>query len=147
MAKDKQNTQNTNQDSVENANQANTQRLSRSEFIRNNIERKKRTIDENYNAQVFVSDSIAGAQMFSSLRMLDAMDSAIRRLWGNGLDSKDAEKWIKELSEIKNKISALEDFGKEILSKIDNVRAITNYDLRRIIARTIEEKNSVKEEK
>ncbi|SUX41030.1 hypothetical protein [Campylobacter upsaliensis] len=63
---------------------------------------------------------------------------------GNGIETKEVEKWIKELGEIKNKISNLESFGREILVKIDNVRNIDNFDLRRIIQREID-KN--KEEK
>ncbi|EOY7643981.1 hypothetical protein ACQDQ5_001087 [Campylobacter upsaliensis] len=128
---------------VEQTPQKNT-RLSRAEFIKQTMDRKKRAIDENRNAQVFVSDSVAGAEIFYNLRMIDSMDSAIRKLWGNGIETKEVEKWIKELGEIKNKISNLESFGREILVKIDNVRNIDNFDLRRIIQREID-KN--KEEK
>ncbi|ARE80612.1 hypothetical protein [Campylobacter helveticus] len=135
---------NAEQKQAEVAPQQKSTRLSRAEFIKQTMDRKKRAIDENRNAQVFVSDSVAGAEIFYNLRMIDSMDSAIRKLWGNGIETKEVEKWIKELGEIKTKISNLESFGREILIKIDNTRNIDNFDLRRIIQREID-KN--KEEK
>ena len=135
---------NAEQKQAEVAPQQKSTRLSRAEFIKQTMDRKKRAIDENSNAQVFVSDSVAGAEIFYNLRMIDSMDSAIRKLWGNGIETKEVEKWIKELGEIKTKISNLESFGREILIKIDNTRNIDNFDLRRIIQREID-KN--KEEK
>ncbi|MDL0100947.1 hypothetical protein [Campylobacter felis] len=131
---------NAEQKQVEAASQQKNTRLSRAEFIKQTMDRKKRAIDENRNAQVFVSDSVAGAEIFYNLRMIDSMDSAIRKLWGNGIETKEVEKWIKDLGEIKNKISNLESFGREILVKIDNVRNIDNFDLRRIIQREINNK-------
>ncbi|MCR2056786.1 hypothetical protein [Campylobacter helveticus] len=131
---------NAEQKQVEAAPQQKSTRLSRAEFIKQTMDRKKRAIDENRNAQVFVSDSVAGAEIFYNLRMIDSMDSAIRKLWGNGIETKEVEKWIKDLGEIKNKISNLESFGREILIKIDNVRNIDNFDLRRIIQREINNK-------
>ncbi|MCR2060487.1 hypothetical protein [Campylobacter helveticus] len=131
---------NAEQKQVETAPQQKSTRLSRAEFIKQTMDRKKRAIDENRNAQVFVSDSVAGAEIFYNLRMIDSMDSAIRKLWGNGIETKEVEKWIKDLGEIKNKISNLESFGREILIKIDNVRNIDNFDLRRIIQREINNK-------
>lgn len=131
---------NAEQKQVEAASQQKNTRLSRAEFIKQTMDRKKRAIDENRNAQVFVSDSVAGAEIFYNLRMIDSMDSAIRKLWGNGIETKEVEKWIKDLGEIKNKISNLESFGREILIKIDNVRNIDNFDLRRIIQREINNK-------
>ncbi|MCR2062861.1 hypothetical protein [Campylobacter helveticus] len=131
---------NAEQKQVEAAPQQKNTRLSRAEFIKQTMDRKKRAIDENRNAQVFVSDSVAGAEIFYNLRMIDSMDSAIRKLWGNGIETKEVEKWIKDLGEIKNKISNLESFGREILIKIDNVRNIDNFDLRRIIQREINNK-------
>lgn len=131
---------NAEQKQVEAAPQQKSTRLSRAEFIKQTMDRKKRAIDENRNAQVFVSDSVAGAEIFYNLRMIDSMDSAIRKLWGNGIETKEVEKWIKDLGEIKNKISNLESFGREILVKIDNVRNIDNFDLRRIIQREINNK-------
>lgn len=131
---------NAEQKQVEAAPQQKNTRLSRAEFIKQTMDRKKRVIDENRNAQVFVSDSVAGAEIFYNLRMIDSMDSAIRKLWGNGIETKEVEKWIKDLGEIKNKISNLESFGREILIKIDNVRNIDNFDLRRIIQREINNK-------
>ncbi|WP_270975608.1 hypothetical protein [Campylobacter helveticus] len=131
---------NAEQKQAEVAPQQKSTRLSRAEFIKQTMDRKKRAIDENRNAQVFVSDSVAGAEIFYNLRMIDSMDSAIRKLWGNGIETKEVEKWIKDLGEIKNKISNLESFGREILIKIDNVRNIDNFDLRRIIQREINNK-------
>ena len=131
---------NAEQKQVEAASQQKNTRLSRAEFIKQTMDRKKRAIDENRNAQVFVSDSVAGAEIFYNLRMIDSMDSAIRKLWGNGIETKEVEKWIKDLGEIKNKISNLESFGREILVKIDNVRNIDNFDLRKIIQREINNK-------
>ncbi|EOI2586431.1 hypothetical protein ACMHOY_001463, partial [Campylobacter jejuni] len=111
------------------------------EFLRRRIEGKKRTIDLNSNAQVFVSDSIAGTEIFSDLRMLDAMDSTIRKLWGNGVDSQDAETWVKEINSIKESINELQNKGREILVKVGNVRHISNNVLRRTILREIQAQN------
>lgn len=140
MAEAKSKNTSAEQKQVEAAPQQKSTRLSRAEFIKQTMDRKKRAIDENRNAQVFVSDSVAGAEIFYNLRMIDSMDSAIRKLWGNGIETKEVEKWIKDLGEIKNKISNLESFGREILIKIDNVRNIDNFDLRRIIQREINNK-------
>lgn len=106
--------------------------------MRRRIEDKKRTIDLNSNAQVFVSDSIAGTEIFSDLRMLDAMDSTIRKLWGNGVASEDADKWVKEISSVKENIKNLQITGKEILVKVGNVRHISNNVLRRTILKEIQ---------
>ncbi|EJM5775039.1 TPA_asm: hypothetical protein GD743_08835 [Campylobacter jejuni] len=119
----------------------NSERMSRAEFLRRRIEGKKRTIDLNSNAQVFVSDSIAGTEIFSDLRMLDAMDSTIRKLWGNGVDSQDAETWVKEINSIKESINELQNKGREILVKVGNVRHISNNVLRRTILREIQAQN------
>ncbi|MBK1973041.1 hypothetical protein JG677_03110 [Campylobacter sp. TTU-622] len=153
MAKKTQNenvNNNTNNNVNEETQKANTsninknpeeKRMSRSEFIRKRVEDKKKAIDLNTNAQVFISDSIAGAEIFSALRMLDAMDSTIRKLWGNGVQSEDAEKWIKEITSIKENITNLQVTGKEILVKIGNVRHISNNVLRRTILKEIQAKN------
>ncbi|WP_234818483.1 hypothetical protein [Campylobacter coli] len=135
MAKNKNQNENTTQ-----TNQ-NSERISRAEFLRRRIEGKKRTIDLNSNAQVFVSDSIAGTEIFSDLRMLDAMDSTIRKLWGNGVDSQDAETWVKEINSIKESINELQNKGREILVKVGNVRHISNNVLRRTILREIQAQN------
>ncbi|EAI5570173.1 hypothetical protein B2G62_09655, partial [Campylobacter coli] len=109
MAKNKNQNENTTQtnekSNVTTQTNQNSERISRAEFLRRRIEGKKRTIDLNSNAQVFVSDSIAGTEIFSDLRMLDAMDSTIRKLWGNGVDSQDAETWVKEINSIKESIN------------------------------------------
>lgn len=145
MAKNKNQNENTTQTN-EKANVAtqtnqNSERISRAEFLKRRIEGKKRTIDLNSNAQVFVSDSIAGTEIFSDLRMLDAMDSTIRKLWGNGVDSKDAEIWVKEINSIKESINELQNKGREILVKVGNVRHISNNVLRRTILREIQAQN------
>ncbi|EAI3363304.1 hypothetical protein E4I44_07790 [Campylobacter jejuni] len=145
MAKNKnqnENTTQTNQKSnVTTQTNQNSERISRAEFLRRRIEGKKRTIDLNSNAQVFVSDSIAGTEIFSDLRMLDAMDSTIRKLWGNGVDSQDAETWVKEINSIKESINELQNKGREILVKVGNVRHISNNVLRRTILREIQAQN------
>ncbi|HEC1726592.1 TPA: hypothetical protein R1691_001675 [Campylobacter coli] len=143
MAKNKtQNENNTNKENVTNTTQTTQnleeRKMSRSEFMRRRIEDKKRTIDLNSNAQVFVSDSIAGTEIFSDLRMLDAMDSTIRKLWGNGVASEDADKWVKEISSVKENIKNLQITGKEILVKVGNVRHISNNVLRRTILKEIQ---------
>lgn len=140
------NTDKENQKIVTNTNQtiqnSEEKRISRAEFLRRRIENKKRTIDLNSNAQVFVSDSIAGTEIFSDLRMLDAMDSTIRKLWGNGIQSEDAEKWVKEISSIKESINKLQNTGREILVKVGNVRHISNNVLRRTILREIQKQGA-----
>lgn len=73
--------------------------------------------------------------------MLDAMDSTIRKLWGNGVDSKDAETWVKEINSIKESINELQNKGREILVKVGNVRHISNNVLRRTILREIQAQN------
>ncbi|ENY6720716.1 hypothetical protein ACFZWW_001661 [Campylobacter jejuni] len=142
MAKNKNQNENTTQtnekSNVTTQINQNSERISRAEFLRRRIEGKKRTIDLNSNAQVFVSDSIAGTEIFSDLRMLDAMDSTIRKLWGNGVDSKDAETWVKEINSIKESINELQNKGREILVKVGNVRHISNNVLRRTILREIQ---------
>ncbi|HED7883164.1 TPA: hypothetical protein R6B81_000946 [Campylobacter coli] len=145
MAKNKNKNENTTQtnekSNVTTQTNQNSERISRAEFLRRRIEGKKRTIDLNSNAQVFVSDSIAGTEIFSDLRMLDAMDSTIRKLWGNGVDSKDAETWVKEINSIKESINELQNKGREILVKVGNVRHISNNVLRRTILREIQAQN------
>lgn len=136
--------ENTQQKQQNTQQQHNTQRISRAEFIQRTMERKKRAIENNRNAQVFVSDSIAGFEIFNALRTLDAMDAAIRRLWGISLDSKDVKKWIKDLTEVKTKITALEEYGRGILVKSGNANRINDGFLRRSIAREI---NKQEEEK
>ncbi len=145
MAKNKNQNENTTQtnekSNVTTQTNQNSERISRAEFLRRRIEGKKRTIDLNSNAQVFVSDSIAGTEIFSDLRMLDAMDSTIRKLWGNGVDSQDAETWVKEINSIKESINELQNKGREILVKVGNVRHISNNVLRRTILREIQAQN------
>ncbi|EOJ0465856.1 hypothetical protein ACPWV6_000233 [Campylobacter coli] len=145
MAKNKNQNENTTQTNekanVTTQTNQNSERISRAEFLKRRIEGKKRTIDLNSNAQVFVSDSIAGTEIFSDLRMLDAMDSTIRKLWGNGVDSQDAETWVKEINSIKESINELQNKGREILVKVGNVRHISNNVLRRTILREIQAQN------
>lgn len=122
-----------------NSNTQNTRTtLSRSQIIERNTERKKRVIEQNVNAAVFVSDSRAGTQIFSSLRMIDSLDSAIRRLWGDKLKMSDVEKRFEGLKEVQSKLEALEEYGVGLLVQAASPRDISNRILRNIVADKIE---------
>lgn len=122
-----------------NSNTQNTRTtLSRSQIIERNAERKKRVIEQNVNAAVFVSDSRAGTQIFSLLRMIDSLDSAIRRLWGDKLKTSDVEKWFEGLKEVQSKLEALEEYGVGLLVQAASPRDISNRILRNIVADKIE---------
>ncbi|WP_185906693.1 MULTISPECIES: hypothetical protein [unclassified Campylobacter] len=139
--------QNTATSSGKNAQSTNTQNarttLSRSEIIQRNTERKKRVIDQNTNAAVFVSDSKAGTQIFFNLRMIDSLDSAIRRVWGDKLEMSEVEVWFSGLREVQDKLNKLQDVGMELLVKADSPRDINNRILRNAVVERIATKKKI----
>ncbi len=123
----------------------NHQQQTRSDFIEKTIARKKQVVEDNRNAQVFVSDSIAGTEIFNALRKLDTIDSAIRRLWGNGVDSSEAEQWVKNISELRNMASDIEKHGIAILSKCPNLRRVGGRYLQLLVERSKEQDEPAEE--
>lgn len=119
---------------AENANTQQQQRLSRAEIIKRNAENKKRVIDNNVNAAVFVSETKASYQIFSSVRMFDALDSAIRRLWGVSIDMDEVAKWFAGAKKLQAEIAELEELGIDLLVKANSPRDISNRVLRNIVA-------------
>lgn len=117
--------------------------LSRSEIIQRNTERKKRVIEQNTNAAVFVSDSKAGTQIFSHVRMIDSLDSAIRRVWGDKLDMSEVTVWFSGLKEVVNKMSELQELGVDLLVKADTPRDINNRIVRNIVVEKINAKKKL----
>lgn len=138
---EKQNTATNNGKNTQNTNTQNTRTtLSRSEIIQRNTDRKKRVIEQNTNAAVFVSDSKAGTQIFSLLRMIDSLDSAIRRVWGDKLSMSEVEVWFLGLKDVQNKLNELQEVGIELLVKADSPRDINNRILRNAVADKIAER-------
>ncbi len=113
------------------------QRLSRAEIIKRNAENKKNVIDNNVNAAVFVSETKASNQIFSSVRMFDALDSAIRRLWGVSIDMDEVAKWFAGVKELQAKFAELQVLGTNLLVKANSPRDISNRVLRNIVANEI----------
>lgn len=124
---------------AENTNNAQTQqRLSRAEIIKRNTENKKRIIDNNVNAAVFVSETKAGSQILTNLRMIDSIDSSIRRLWGVSIDMSKVSGWFDGIKEIQTKLAELEDLGVNLLVEANSPRDISNRFLRRMVVDKIE---------
>lgn len=113
-------------------------RLSRAEIIKRNTENKKRIIDNNVNAAVFVSETKAGSQILTDLRMIDSIDSAIRRLWGVSIDMNEVSRWFDGIKELQAKLAELEDLGVNLLVKANSPRDISNRFLRRMVVDKIE---------
>lgn len=127
-------------DNKTNTQQNTAQRLSRAEIIKRNTENKKRVIDNNVNAAVFVSDSKAGTQIFSSLRMLDSIDSAIRRVWGVNIQTSEIDKWFAGIKDIQAKLAELQTLGIDLLVEANSPRDISNRILRNTVADKIKAK-------
>lgn len=126
---------------AENTNNTQTQqnaRLSRAEIIKRNTENKKRIIDNNVNAAVFVSETKAGSQILTNLRMIDSIDSAIRRLWGVSIDMSKVSSWFDGIKKLQTELAELEDLGVNLLVEANSPRDISNRFLRRMVVGKIE---------
>ena len=113
---------------------------SRRSIIEANQKRKIATIENNVNAEVFVPESANATKIFRELRTTDALDSTLRNFWGDRINAKDMEKWIKLVDEIYAKITEANTYGKELLVTNGRSRGISNFFLRREIRNSIEAK-------
>lgn len=116
-----------------NENAQSTQNIQRVPTARERMKQRKDSqkaaIDANFNAQVFISDSLVGEELFRQTRTFDAVDSAMRKLWGGAINADDMKQWVDFSNKLKETFNEAIKFGKLALCKT-NGNGIQNRFLR-----------------